>query len=80
MVQTFPVHGKVKDLDENHSAFLTHGEGGRLSRKWKLALGGPPLRGPYNSSSQLQQTRVLGTSMVNTQTGMLREIRYYITK
>lgn len=79
-MQTLLVHREVKDLDENHSAFLTHGEGGRLSRRWKLALGGPSLRGPYNSSSQLQQTRVLATSMVTTQTVMLREIRYYITK
>lgn len=37
---------EVKDLDENHSAFLTHGAGGGLSRRWKPALGGPPLGGP----------------------------------
>lgn len=52
-MQTLLVHGEVKDLDETRSAFLTHGEGGGLSRKWKLALGGPLLGGPYNSNSQL---------------------------
>ncbi len=56
------------------------GKGGGLSRRWKLALGGPPLRGPYNSNSQLQQIRVLATGVVNKVTGTLGEIRYHATK
>lgn len=69
---------EVKDLDEKHSALLTHGEGGRLSSRWKLAMGRPPIRGPYNSSSQLQQIRQLVTSTTNIQTGLVMDISKWL--
>ena len=46
--------------------------GGRevgFTRRWKLAMGGPPLGGPYNSSSQLLRIRECQHTH-----------RYYITK
>lgn len=40
------LHGELKDLDETHPAFKTHGGGGGFLWRVEPSLGGPPLRGP----------------------------------